>query len=155
MDLVKGKKGLIIKTWERCTSMGGRNSSSGLPRGLARKSKSWPRLEASPDDNETHGRKRRVAPEGCFSVYVGPQKERFVIKTEYVNHPLFKVLLEEAELEYGYNSKGPLALPCNVDFFVKVLVEMDGGDVDDEKKIVQHGCSFRKTRTSSSYRLLP
>ncbi|KAM7484032.1 hypothetical protein LguiA_000041 [Lonicera macranthoides] len=136
--------------------MGGRNSSGvlPLPRGLARKSKSWPLLEASPD-GETRGRKMRVAPEGCFSVYVGPQKERFVIKTEYVNHPLFKVLLEEAELEYGYNCEGPLALPCNVDFFVKVLVEMDGGDVDDEK-IVQQGCSFRKTcRTSSSYRLLP
>ncbi|KAA8517303.1 hypothetical protein F0562_017596 [Nyssa sinensis] len=128
MDLVNGKrkKGLIIKTWERCTSLGGgggKKNSSGIPRALMMKTKSWPRMISSstaPPEEENRARKRRVAPEGCFSVYVGAQKQRFVIKTEYANHPLFKMLLEEAELEYGYNSEGPLALPCDVDFFYKV-----------------------------------
>ncbi|KAK3035845.1 hypothetical protein RJ639_032982 [Escallonia herrerae] len=151
MDLVKGKKkktGLIIKTWERCRcfSDGGSEDSSGF----VRKSQQRPLLATPPENKKLQGkggRKRRVAPEGCFSVCVGPEKQRFVIKTEYVNHPLFRVLLEEAELEYGYNSEGPLALPCNVDVFIKVLLEMDS---DGE---TSQGCnSFG--RSYSSYQLL-
>ncbi|KAL1541810.1 auxin-responsive protein SAUR50-like [Salvia divinorum] len=69
----------------------------------------------------------RVAPAGCFTVYVGPEKQRFVIKTEYANHPLFKMLLDDAELEYGYTCDGPLLLPCDVDLFCGILAEI-GGD---------------------------
>ncbi|KAF8037001.1 hypothetical protein BT93_B0043 [Corymbia citriodora subsp. variegata] len=66
-------------------------------------------------------------PAGCFPVYVGEeeQKERFVVKTEYLNHPLFKSLLEDAESEYGFCCQGPLSLPCHPDFFFKVLAEME------------------------------
>ncbi|XWS39353.1 hypothetical protein CRYUN_Cryun18bG0045800 [Craigia yunnanensis] len=116
MDLLskgKGKKGnLIIKTWERCKSIGRglKGSSSGNSHVLC-----------------------------CFSVYVGAQKQRFVIKTEYANHPLFKILLEEAESEYGFNSEGPLVLPCNVDLFCKVLLAMGDGD-----NKIRQGCSFAK-----------
>ncbi|GFP83351.1 indole-3-acetic acid-induced protein arg7 [Phtheirospermum japonicum] len=83
-----------------------------------------------------------VTPTGCFSVYVGPQKQRFVIKTEFVNHPLFKILLEDAELEYGFTNKGPLLIPCEVDLFCKVLTEMD---CDDGKYFDDHNsqpCGF-------------
>jgi len=147
MDLIKGKekKGLITKTWERCKSFGnrgGRGQRKNSTKVMMRKIKSWPGV-VEVEDEKIGGKKQRVSPEGCFSVYVGPQKQRFVIKTEYINHPLFKVLLEEAELEYGYKSKGPLALPCNVDVFIKVLVEMD-----DCKEIPQ-GCNF--VRSHSSY----
>ncbi|GFS33965.1 hypothetical protein Acr_00g0031490 [Actinidia rufa] len=132
MNRKAAKKGLITKTWEQCASMGGGG------RKLMMKSKSWPR---------SGGERRRVAPDGCFSVYVGPQKQRFVIKTEYANHPLFKMLLEEAELEYGYNSAGPLVLPCKVDFFCEVLMEMEYSDE------IRQGCSgFAKSHPS--YRLL-
>ncbi|GMJ09729.1 SMALL AUXIN UPREGULATED RNA 55 [Hibiscus trionum] len=112
----KGKKSnLIIKTWERCKSLG-RGNGGRVP-ALYKKSKSWPSIEVSLEAEEKHRtRKNRVAPEGCFTVYVGPHKQRFVIKTEYANHPLFMILLEEAESEYGFNSEGPLVLPCNVDF---------------------------------------
>ncbi|KAJ0095813.1 hypothetical protein Patl1_16987 [Pistacia atlantica] len=140
MSKGKGKKdNLIVKTWERCKSIG-RSSK------LKLKSKSWPRMDASATSFE-RPRKRRVAPEGCFSVYVGPQKQRFVIKTEYVNHPLFKLLLEEAESEYGFNSEGPLVLPCKVDVFCKVLLAMDA-----DKDEIRQGCTF--PRSHSSYRLL-
>ncbi|KAI6682700.1 hypothetical protein NL676_028613 [Syzygium grande] len=66
-------------------------------------------------------------PAGCFPVYVGEgdQKERFVVKMEYVNHPLFKSLLEDAVSEYGFRSRGPLSLPCHPNFFFKVLAEME------------------------------
>ncbi|KAL6494960.1 hypothetical protein OROGR_030879 [Orobanche gracilis] len=75
-------------------------------------------------------KKSSSSPNGCFSVYVGPERQRFVIKTEYANHPLFKMLLEESEMEYGFVNEGPLLLPCEVDIFYKVLAEMDGGDDD-------------------------
>jgi SAUR family protein len=109
MDVFNGKlkKGVITETWKRCIR--------------------W-LLSCGGEEEERSAGKQRVAPEGCFTVYVGPKKQRFVIKTEYVNHPLFQMLLEEAKSEYGYNSGGPLTLPCDVDHFVKVLVEMDGSD---------------------------
>ncbi|KAL0318906.1 UNVERIFIED_CONTAM: hypothetical protein Sangu_2046800 [Sesamum angustifolium] len=84
---------------------------------------------ASKNDNKANA-KRQVAPTGCFSVCVGPEKQRFVIKT--ANHPLFRMLLQDAELEYGFQNDGPIVLPCEVDLFCKVLAEMDlGKDTDD------------------------
>ncbi|KAK2352100.1 SAUR auxin-responsive protein family [Trifolium repens] len=138
------KSGLITKTWERCKSIGRGGHKSKYPSSVTpttRRSKSWPNLRG--------GKKGGVvAPVGCFSVYVGPQMQRFVIKTEYANHPLFKMLLEEAESEYGYSCQGPLALPCNVDVFYKVLMEMDS-----ETPPPPRGCAFLN-RSRSSYHLL-
>ncbi|CAN6472480.1 unnamed protein product [Victoria cruziana] len=114
-------------------------------------SRNWGRSE----EEERGGRersKRRVAPEGCFSVYVGPDKKRFVVKTEHANHPLFRMLLEEAESEYGFCSEGPIALPCDVDLFLRVLWEMDA----DEAVPRGRGCAFptRKGFVGSGYQLL-
>ncbi|XP_027769877.1 uncharacterized protein LOC107030327 [Solanum pennellii] len=97
----KGKKGIIPKTWERCKSFGRKNSSENNQHALTTK-----RARKS---------KYRVSTQGCFSVYVGSYKQRFAIKIEYVNHPLFKMLLDEAESEFGYNSKGPLSPESRVD----------------------------------------
>lgn len=121
----KGKKNLIVKTWERCQSFGALNKmlSSPSPRKSLRKTKSWDST-IKPSVDEAQKNKCKVAPQGCFSVYVGPQKQRFAVKIELANHPLFKMLLEDAELEYGYNSAGPILLPCDVDLFHKMLAEM-------------------------------
>lgn len=116
MDTVKGKckKNLIFKAWERCRSLGASRNTT------------------SPEDDNKRQKKSRLAPEGCFSVYVGPQRQRFVVKAKFANHPLFVTLLEDAESEYGYNSEGPILLPCDVDLFHKVLAEIDGSeDVHD------------------------
>lgn len=154
MDKEKGtKKNLIIKTWERCKSLsrGGRGGGESVGHRLYRKSLSW--NGSSPDEGGRHGNQRRVAPEGCFSVYVGPLKQKFVIKTEYANHPLFRVLLEEAEAVYGYSSEGPIELPCDVQVFHRVLMEMEYSD--DRIAGKRHGCSrFRKGHGSGYYRLL-
>lgn len=129
----KGKKGILPKAWERCKSFGRKNSSENNHHALMPKRARKLRF--------------RVAKQGCFSIYVGPDKQRFVIKTEYVNHPLFKMLLEEAELEFGYNSNGPLVLPCDVEFFLNFLMELDHDDA------YHHGCGFATSYTS--YHLTP
>ncbi|XP_021892807.1 auxin-responsive protein SAUR71-like [Carica papaya] len=108
----KGVNHLMKKTWERCKSLGRgekKMTSSLSLISMRKKMKSWPSMG-------------QILPEGCMSVYVGEEKERFVIKTEWVNHRLFKILLEEAEWEYGYRSEGPLLLPCKVEVFYQVLM---------------------------------
>ena len=50
-----------------------------------------------------------------------------MIKTESVNHPLFRVLLEEAEKEYGFVCAGPLTLPCDVAVFRRIIEALGKG----------------------------
>lgn len=106
MDSCKSanKKGVISKMWRRCKSLNDMMAKRGGS------TKSVPQ--------------NKVAPVGWFPIYVGAEKERFVIRTEQVNHPLFQNLLEEVESEYGYGNKGPLMLPCEVGEFVDVMMEM-------------------------------
>jgi SAUR family protein len=77
-------------------------------------------------------------PNGCLCVYVGSDKQRFVIKIKIFNHPLFKALLEDVENEYGYRNDGPLWLPCDVDLFCEALVEIQSAEDD----IGFVGCNF-------------
>ena len=104
------KKSLISRTLERCRS------------GLSR-------------IGAAAGRAAPVA--GCFPVYVGPERARFVVRAEFASHPLFRRLLDDAEREYGHAARGPLALPCDVDAFLDVLwhMEHDGEDDDDSGEI--------------------
>ncbi|CAD6235257.1 unnamed protein product [Miscanthus lutarioriparius] len=107
------KSGLISRTLQRC--------KSGLSPGSG---------------GGGSGRGRSSSPPGCFSVYVGPERERFVVRAECANHPLFRRLLDDAEREYGYAAQGPLALPgCDVDAFLDVLWQMENAadaDADEE-----------------------
>ena len=112
MDAAKKKNNFLLKTWR--SFGGGLNKSSSKPSKTLSKSKSC----------------HQIDPEGCFSVYVGPERQRFVIKTKCLNHPLFKLLLEDAEMEYGYNCEGPLLIPCEVDLFYKVLAEMERKEIE-------------------------
>ncbi|XP_051220758.1 auxin-responsive protein SAUR40-like [Lolium perenne] len=99
------RKSLASRTLERCRS--GLTSAAGKPSTVA----------------------------GCFSVYVGPERERFVVRADRANHPLFRRLLDDAEREYGYAAQGPLALPCAVDAFLDVLWHMNH-DSDDGDSVV-------------------
>lgn len=152
----KGKRGLISKTWERCKSFSGgiaRKGGHSYGTALTVKSKSWPRnliFDFQDQGKFKEKRSHKVAPDGCFSIYVGSEKQKFVIRTEYVNHPRFRTLLEEAESEYGFSSEGPLVLPCEVEHFIQVLVEMDS-----EGTIAKsHGCSFVTRSTHTPYHIL-
>lgn len=61
-------------------------------------------------------------PKGHFAVYVGEtQKKRFVIPISYLNHPLFKDLLNLAEEEFGFDHPmGGLTIPCSEDYFISL-----------------------------------
>ncbi|KAI3499611.1 hypothetical protein L1887_35414 [Cichorium endivia] len=117
METIKGntgKRNFLVRTWKRCRSFPHGHSNRGSVWGLA-KSRSW---------NGKEMKKKKMAPEGFFPVCVGPDKQKFAVKTKYASHPLFTVLLEDAETEYGYNCDGPISLSCDVDLFYKVLAEM-------------------------------
>ncbi|KZV29228.1 hypothetical protein F511_22393 [Dorcoceras hygrometricum] len=88
----------------------------------------------------------KATPKGCFSVYVGSERQRFVIKTEKANHPLFRMLLDDAELEYGFNCEGPLRIPCEVDLFCKIMVEMENC-----KALNQISCGFLSPFSGSTF----
>ncbi|XP_051124327.1 auxin-induced protein 6B-like [Andrographis paniculata] len=60
-------------------------------------------------------------PAGHVAVTVGSSCRRFVVRTTYLNHPLFKKLLVQAEEEYGFSNNGPLAIPCDESLFEEIL----------------------------------
>ncbi|XP_060967162.1 auxin-responsive protein SAUR71-like [Cannabis sativa] len=140
MDIVKEKqkKNLIAKAWGRCKSLGtgftniNNTTNNNIIKSSLRRSSTvgpFPPPRAEGDQSRRRRRRRsHVAPEGCFWVYVGPEKQRFVVRAEFANHPLFRILLEDAELEYGFNSEGPIVLPCDVVLFYNVLAEMENYD---------------------------
>ncbi|MCL7022119.1 hypothetical protein MKW94_020892 [Papaver nudicaule] len=64
-------------------------------------------------------------PKGYLAVYVGPELRRFIIPTTYLTQPLFKVLLEKAEEEFGFEHKGGLTIPCEIETFKYLLKCME------------------------------
>ncbi|KAH7287758.1 hypothetical protein KP509_32G072700 [Ceratopteris richardii] len=68
-------------------------------------------------------------PPGHLAVYVGVEKQRFVIKTSLLYHPLFKALLRKAEKEMGFDYKGGLSIPCEAGEFRRLLLLMERKDV--------------------------
>jgi SAUR family protein len=62
-----------------------------------------------------------------LAVYVGEERQRFVIPILYLNHPFITTLLAQAEGEFGYNYRGPLTVPCDADDFeqVKWLIDRE------------------------------
>nr|DAD44176.1 TPA_asm: hypothetical protein HUJ06_002406 [Nelumbo nucifera] len=64
-------------------------------------------------------------PKGYLAVYVGPELRRFIIPTTYLTLPVFKVLLEKVEEEFGFEHKGGLTIPCEIETFKYLLNCMD------------------------------
>ncbi|XP_073120149.1 auxin-induced protein 6B-like [Henckelia pumila] len=65
---------------------------------------------------------RADVPPGHVAMCVGSNCTRFVVRTTYLNHPIFKQLLSEAEEEYGFaHQSGPLAIPCDESVFEEIL----------------------------------
>ncbi|XP_057819823.1 protein SMALL AUXIN UP-REGULATED RNA 12 [Cryptomeria japonica] len=51
-------------------------------------------------------------PKGHCAVYVGSEQSRYIIPTRYLNHSLFRDLLDKAEEEYGFGHQMGLTIPC-------------------------------------------
>ncbi|CAF2338986.1 unnamed protein product [Brassica rapa] len=69
-------------------------------------------------------------PKGYLAVYVGPELRRFIIPTTYLSHSLFKVLLEKAEEEFGFDQSGALTIPCEVETFKFLIKCMENNPKD-------------------------
>lgn len=80
--------------------------------------------EEEPSSNKT--------PTGFFALYVGEERQRRVVPTSYLSHPLFKMLLEKAYDEFGFEQRNGLIIPCSVSAFREVLnaIECSNGRFD-------------------------
>lgn len=82
---------------------------------------------------------RPVTPIGCFAVYGGEEAKRFVVPLRFLSHPLFKMLLEKAQEEYGFEQRRGLVIPCRVCIFQEVVRAVDcfHGQFDFEKLVLE------------------
>ncbi|KAG0472533.1 hypothetical protein HPP92_013947 [Vanilla planifolia] len=74
--------------------------------------------------------KESLPPKGWLVVRVGEEEreqQRFLVPIEYLRHPLFVGLLKQSEKEYGFQQKGAITIPCNVEHFqhVRKIIERD------------------------------
>ncbi|XP_009792063.1 uncharacterized protein LOC107793574 isoform X1 [Nicotiana tabacum] len=69
-------------------------------------------------------------PRGYLAVYVGPELRRFIIPTSYLSDPLFKLLLEKVEEEFGFDHTGGLTIPCEIETFKFLMQCMENHQRD-------------------------
>ncbi|CAM8995602.1 unnamed protein product [Rhodiola kirilowii] len=72
------------------------------------------------EEDQEHGGGSST-PTGYFAVYVGEERRRFVVRTSFLSHPLFKMLLEKASDEFGFQQSNGLVVPCSVSAFQEVI----------------------------------
>uniref|UniRef100_A0ACD5Y4Z9 Uncharacterized protein n=1 Tax=Avena sativa TaxID=4498 RepID=A0ACD5Y4Z9_AVESA len=94
-------------------------------------------LTVDSDDESCHSPEAAPdVPRGYCPVYVGLEQRRFVIPTSYLGHPVFRLLLEKAEEEFGFQHEGALAIPCETEAFKYILQCVERHDkglaADDE-----------------------
>ncbi|CAN1139503.1 Auxin-responsive protein SAUR71 [Linum perenne] len=117
--------------------------------------KKWKRLAAATSSSAGSSKKKSVikrtfsfsdAHKGRVSVSVGKEGKRYAVPTEYLGHQAFRVLLREAEEEFGFQQEGVLRIPCEVAAFERILKAVgektasdhDGMVSDDEEEEEQH-----------------
>ncbi|XP_024524314.1 auxin-responsive protein SAUR41 [Selaginella moellendorffii] len=80
---------------------------------------------------------------GSCAVYVGPEHKRFVLKTRYLQHPVFGALLQQSEEEFGYAYSGGLLIPCPVALFEYLLRLLQRNDPwiqsEEATELILHG----------------
>ncbi|KAM0948912.1 putative small auxin-up RNA [Dioscorea sansibarensis] len=84
---------------------------------------------------------------GCVAVRVGLEDDegefkRFFIPISYLNHPLFKNLLDKSQEVYGFDSSGPLTLPCSVDEFLRLRWLIEHEPKQSHRQYHRHHTSF-------------
>ncbi|KAK6941246.1 Small auxin-up RNA [Dillenia turbinata] len=81
-------------------------------------------------------------PKGYLAVYVGPELRRFIIPTSFLSDPLFEVLLEKAEEEFGFNHNGGLTIPCEIETFKYLLKCIEKKQKDQTDPDLNSGFEF-------------
>lgn len=75
-------------------------------------------------------------PKGFLAVYVGPEFRRFVIPMSCLSSPDFRVLMDRAAEEYGFEQEGALRIPCDEEDFEHILVRcLANSKKNDKNKI--------------------
>ncbi|XP_042508790.1 auxin-responsive protein SAUR71-like [Macadamia integrifolia] len=64
-----------------------------------------------------------TVPSGFLAVYVGSELRRYVIPATYLSVPEFRVLMERAAEEFGFEQEGGLKFPCGEEDFEEVLLK--------------------------------
>ncbi|KAJ0253625.1 SAUR-like auxin-responsive protein family [Hirschfeldia incana] len=62
--------------------------------------------------------KEDVPMKGHFAVYVGKSRARHVIPITLLNHPIFQMMLQEAEEEFGFRQERGITIPCDQNIFL-------------------------------------
>ncbi|KAF7804280.1 Auxin-induced protein 15A [Senna tora] len=73
------------------------------------------------EEEEIESSPSNKTPTGFFAIYVGEERQRHVVPTSYLSHPLFKMLLEKAYDEFGFEQRNGLVVPCTVPTFREVV----------------------------------
>lgn len=75
--------------------------------------------------------RRMKIKKGWVTVEVGREEEedkgsqKFTVPISHLHHPLFGCLLDKAKEVYGYHSSGPLRIPCSVDEFIAIRLQIE------------------------------
>ncbi|CAD5179942.1 auxin-responsive protein SAUR36-like [Musa acuminata AAA Group] len=113
----------------------GRRKAAGVPPAVDKRLKSALLLCDSDEECCRSPEAPPDVPKGYCPVYVGPEQRRFVIPTTYLGLPVFRLLLQKAEEEFGFDHKGALTIPCEIETFKYILQCMERhakGLIDDE-----------------------
>ncbi|XP_073112298.1 auxin-induced protein 6B-like [Elaeis guineensis] len=79
--------------------------------------------------------------------------KRYVVPLKYLDHPIFQVLLEMAEEEFGTTSHGPLRVPCEEELMEHIVFLLKTNPAEDVEKALVSITSFRGPSFSSLFPL--
>ncbi|KAH6779182.1 SAUR-like auxin-responsive protein family [Perilla frutescens var. hirtella] len=114
----------FLQKWQNVT-LGPRQVHHGIPPAVTRRLRT-PNVYAESDEDSCQSPDPPVdVPKGYLAVYVVPELRRFIIPTSYLSDPLFKVLLQKAEEEFGFDHSGGLTIPCEIETFKYLLQCME------------------------------
>ncbi|XP_073147448.1 protein SMALL AUXIN UP-REGULATED RNA 54-like [Henckelia pumila] len=102
------------------------NRAGGIPPAITRRLMQGSNMYCESDEDSCHSPEPPPdVPKGYLAVYVGMELRRFIIPTSYLGDPLFKVLLEKVEEEFGFDHSGGLTIPCEIETFKYLLQCME------------------------------
>ncbi|XP_022886832.1 auxin-responsive protein SAUR32-like [Olea europaea var. sylvestris] len=113
----------ILKKWKKLAI---KNKTSSVTLGSGSKSIKFLKKTLSfTESSISSSMSSEQVPKGYIAVCTGKELKRFVIPMEYLGHQAFRVLLREAEEEFGFQQEGVLKIPCEVELFEKILKLME------------------------------